>query len=255
MQAYHNFIGIDVGKYSFVVSLYGTKKTKEFSNDKPGIDSFVSAYRPQLVSGLSVLEATGGHEMRLLLELCSNGYAIHRANTRHVKNFIRSFSNGAKTDNLDARALSFYGYERHERLSCFTPQSKQALALYELAQRRHDLKKMIVAEKNRLQAPRVDVVKSSYDAVIKVLNAQVKDIADEIERFILEDERLRRKKAILKTNPGIGDIVANNLLVFMPELGTLNRREIASLAGVAPKSNDSGTFKGYRATSPGREQI
>ncbi len=84
------------------------------------------------------MEATGGHETRLLLTLCEQDYKAHRADTRKIKNFIRSFGNDSKTDRLDAKALALYRYERAEKLDLFTPQSKQSLMLYELVQRRKD---------------------------------------------------------------------------------------------------------------------
>ena len=121
-----------------------------------------------LARSLCVLETTGGYETRLLLTLCDKGFAVHRANTRKVKNFIRSFGTQAKTDALDARALALYGYERGDRLRQFIPSSKKALDLYELTQRRQDLKRMLVAEKNRLQAPRADLIKGSCATMIKV---------------------------------------------------------------------------------------
>lgn len=85
--------------------------------------------------------------MELLLTLCNQGFAVHRANTRKVKNFIRSFGNAAKTDSLDAKALALYGFEWSERLELFKIQSKQALNLYELVGRRNNLKQMLIAEK------------------------------------------------------------------------------------------------------------
>ena len=89
-----------------------------------------------LIDSLCILETTGGYEMALLLSLCNKSIAVHRANTRKVKNFIMSFGNSAKTDSLDARVLALYGYERSEKLELFRPQSKQALDLYELVSRR-----------------------------------------------------------------------------------------------------------------------
>ncbi len=97
--------------------------------------------KKSLKEGLCILETTGGHETRLLLTLCEQGFKVHRADTRKIKNFIRSFGNDSKTDRLDAKALALYGYERADRLNLFTPQSKQSLTLYELVQRRKDLKK------------------------------------------------------------------------------------------------------------------
>ncbi len=193
--------------------------------------------------------------MRLLLTLCEKGVAVHRANTRKVKNFIRSFGNEAKTDALDAKALALYGFERGERLEKFVAPTKQALALFELVQRRGDLKQMLVAEKNRLQAPRTDIVRKSCQTIIEALNQQIEAITAEIKDFMDNDPDLKAKRDILKTIPGIGDLISHDLLVLIPELGKLNRKQIASLAGLAPKANDSGKSKGYRSTGHDRNTL
>lgn len=255
MKVYNNFIGIDIGKLSFVVAVYGSKKIREYENNLEGIESFLKDYRSLLPKGFIVLETTGGYEMRLLLALCEKGFAVHRANTRKVKNFIRSLGNGAKTDPLDGKALALYGYERHNRLECFKPQSKQSLELYELIQRCSDLKFMLVAEKNRLKAPRADYIKESCELMIDALAKQIETLTVRINQIIENDIVLKKKKEVLKTIPGIGEVTANYLLVLLPELGTLNRKQIASLTGLAPIANDSGLYKGYRATGHGRAGI
>lgn len=255
MEVYNNFIGIDIGKESFVVGVYGYKRTREYENNPEGIAIFLKDYRSELADSLSILETTGGYEMRLLLTLCEEGFAVHRANTRKVKHFIRSLGNGAKTDQLDSKALALYGYERRERLERFKPQSKQALELYELVQRCCDLKLMIVAEKNRFKAPRTDFVKESCKLMIDALEKQVASLMRRINEIIEGDVVLSKKKEILKAIPGIGEVTANYLLVLLPELGILNRRQIASLTGLAPIANDSGLHKGYRATGHGRAGV
>lgn len=255
MTLYNNFIGIDIGKYNFVVASYGNKEIKEYENNHAGIDIFMKDYKDLLANSLCILETTGGYEMQLLLTLCEQNFNVHRANTRMVKNFIRSLGNAAKTDNLDAKALALYGFERGKRLELFKPQSEKMFELYELVQRRNDLKQMLVAEKNRLQSPVLNVTKTSLDIVIEVISEQLKTITDKINSLIETDKALSIKKEIIKTVPGIGDIVANELLVMLPELGSLDRRKIASLAGLAPRANDSGTFSGYRKTGHGRNLI
>lgn len=254
MALYNNYVGIDIGKRFFVVAVYGEKTPYEYTNDPTGVNAFLKELKKKK-NALCIVETTGGYEMRLLLTLCEAGMAIHRAHAGKVKHFIQSYGNGAKTDKLDAKSLALYGYERGERLPLFTPQSKGALDLYELVQRRNDLKQMLVAEKNRLKAPRSYLAQDSYKAMIEVLNSQLKAITDEINKLIEADLIMKAKKAILKAIPGIGDIVANELLVLLPELGTLTRRKIASLAGLAPKANDSGQFKGYRSIGNGRSGI
>lgn len=150
MKLYSNFIGIDIGKFNFVVNVHGQKSTKEFENTDSGINLFIKAYKKNFLSGLFVLETTGGYEMDLLLAMCKTKLAVHRANTRHVKSFIRSWGNEAKTDALDARALAKYGAERNKNLSLFDPSAEHYSVLYNISQRRKELKQCLVAEKNRI---------------------------------------------------------------------------------------------------------
>lgn len=255
MKSYTNFIGIDIGKFEFVVAIHGEKNVRVYDNTPLGIDQFLKKYKKLLPNALCVLEPTGGYEMRLLLCLAEEGFAVHRAHTRKVKNFIRSYGNEAKTDKLDAKSLSLYGFERSNSLEKFLLPSKNALNLYELVQRRHDLKQMLVAEKNRLQSPRSQTVKNSIHAVIDTITVELEALNTDVNMLIEDDVLLKERKKILKTIPGIGEIIANDLLVLLPELGHLSRKQIALLAGVAPISKDSGKKNGYRKTNYGRGGI
>ncbi|WPY01846.1 IS110 family transposase domain protein (plasmid) [Candidatus Trichorickettsia mobilis] len=136
MKDYHSFIGVDIGKFSFVVSVYQNKETKEFENNSQGILLFLEHYKPFLGKSLCVLETTGGYELELLMTLCNNNISVHRANTCKVKNFIRSYGNRAKTDKLDAKALALYGFERRDKLELFVVKSTNDLELYQLALRK-----------------------------------------------------------------------------------------------------------------------
>lgn len=255
MLLYTNFFGIDIGKFSFVISLYGTKSTREYENSSVGIAQFVEEHSDILPHSLCVLETTGGYELEALYSLIAEGFKVHRADTRKVKSFIRSFGSSAKTDSLDAKALAAYGQERWEKLELFKPQSQESIELFQLIQRRSDLKITLVAEKNRLQAPSTKLIKDTILILIDAVNKQLDLITEKIEFIISNNPELKKKKDILKTIPGIGDIIAFELLILLPELGTLCRRKIASLAGVAPKANDSGKFSGYRRTGHGRNGI
>ena len=252
MGLYSNFIGIDIGKFTFIVGLHGSKKVEEYDNTSEGINRFLLNYNSRLQDGLCILETTGGYEMDLLLTLCHEGYAVHRANTRKVKHFIQSYGNGAKTDRLDAIALAHYGYERHTQLKTYEPISDELYALYELSRRRQDLQQMLVAEKNRLQGPVLRVTKTSIQSVIDLLSKQIEEVTQSINTLIEKSISLSRKKEVLQTIPGIGEITANNLIILLPELGQLNRREIASLSGLAPRAHDSGKYNGYRAIAHAR---
>jgi transposase len=253
---YNNFIGIDIGKFEFVVSLNCSKQVSTFSNTETGIKEFIKAYEAPLADGLSVLEATGGYELQLLLTMSDKGYALHRANTRHVKHFIRSYGNGAKTDSLDSQALSRFGKERHASLKIFEHQSKRAIDLYGLVQRRKDLKAFEVAENNRSQAPNIGIhVQKSCATVLKCIREELAIIEKEIASLIDEEVSLKAKKTCLKTIPGIGEVSANSLIALLPELGTVNRSQIASLVGLAPIPKDSGKYFGYRSVGYGRAGI
>lgn len=243
MTHYNNFIGIDIGKFSFVVGMYASNTTKEYENTTCGIEQFLEDFSDAVANKpLFILETTGGYEMNVLLTLCGKELAVHRANARHVKNFIRSYGHGVKTDALDAKALALYGYEHHKRLKLYEPASQINMALFELTNRRHDLSKMLVAEKNRRQSPARWLTHKSCDAIIEAIQAELEEIEQQISSLIQSSKLLKQKKKVLLSLPGIGEKISSDLLALLPELGSLNRRQIASLVGLAPRANDSKKF-------------
>ena len=250
---YHKYIGIDIGKSSFFVAIHGQKDVNSYSNNRQGFSEFYKAHKNSLENGLVVLETTGGYEMALIRYLQKRKHAVHRANTRKVKHFIYSYGTLAKTDRVDALGLAHYGFERHESLPLFVEYPEKALRQW--VSRRTDLNKMIVQEKNRLQAPEQEGLKESYQAIIKMLSDELSKVDDNIKQLCRENPVLSEKKEVLKAIPGIGDVVAVQLLAMMPELGKVNRRQIASLGSLAPHPNESGKKVGYRRTRGGRKEI
>jgi transposase len=255
MRLYNNFIGIDIGKFTFVVALHGEKITKEYTNTLEGIQEFLKAHEEILATTFCVLETTGGYERSLLLALSANQYVVHRADTRKVKDFIRSYGTKAKTDALDAKGLAHYGYERHGQLKIYESANETELTLFTLVMRRNDLTQMRVAEKNRLKAPNNQAIKGSCEEVIAMLSEQIESITTSMNELIENASILKEKRKVLKTIPGIGDAISTELLVLLPELGTLDRRKIAALVGLAPQANESGRYKGYRRTGYGRQGV
>jgi len=250
---YTHFIGIDIAKESFDAALHGSAaKPLRFQNCGEGFAAFVKAFKSQLTSALVVMEATGGYEAALLAFLLAKGIAVHRADPLTAKHFIRSLRKHAKTDKLDAAALARYGAERHATLALFTLKDEAQEQLGALLSRRQDLILMRNAESTRLAHPRYAKLKASLTAVIKALDGQLKAIEEEIGKIIKQSRALAAKVAVMTSVIGIGPKTAALLAGFMPELGTLNRRKAASLAGCAPHPKDSGAFKGYRATTGGR---
>lgn len=214
MIEYQKFIGIDIGKFNFVAAVHNDKTTHEYENTSEGINTFIRDNKDILPNTLIIIETTGGYELELIYSLCQLNYAVHRADTRKVKSFIRSFGSDVKTDILDARALAYYGKERVNTLPLFSPQSKQSLELFQLVQRRVDLTRMLVAEKNRLQAPASKDIQHSCKTMIKVFVKQIAMITMRIKEIIDSDPILKAKQKILKSIPGIGDIVSFKLLVL-----------------------------------------
>lgn len=250
---YQNFIGVDISKDNFAAALFGKKETQVFSNDNIGFNSFKKTYKDYLSNSLVVLETTGGYEMELVRYLQSKQIATHRANTRKVKHFIRSFGVLGKSDAIDARALAHYGADRHASLDIFKENPDKMLQ--KLVQRRLDLKQMLVQEKNRLKAPDQKILKKSFEIIINALEKQLDVINKEIEEYCSLHGHFNEQRKILETVDGIGKTISFQLLAMLPEIGTLNRKKIASLAGLAPHPYESGKKVGYRVTRGGREKV
>ena len=241
MQTYLHFIGIDVGKFEVIVASSSLPSISSFPNTPSGFKEFLKEFKPYLKDALVILETTGGHERLFLHSLCNKNIAVHRANTRQVKAFIRSFGIYGKTDTIDAIQHPRYGQERHARLALYQL-DVEAEKLKSLVERRMELTSMLVAEKNRIQAPAVSpFIAKSCLQIIKLLEAQIASVTEALENAVTNDPELAAKKEILKTLTGIGDIISTQVVVLLPELGKLNRRQIASLGGVAPYPRESGT--------------
>ena len=249
-------LGFDVSKDTLTVF----QDRSPSLNPKPCvIDNTAAAIRRFLKSlgriDLAVCEPTGGHEHVLLVELMAAGIACHRVDALKVKAFIRSFGTLAKTDALDAEALAQYGKDRWERLSLFQPPEADRKMLTELVARREDLIAMKVAEQNRSRAPAGKVIKASCASILRAITRQIEAIEEETRALIDKSPQLRAAFREMQSLPGVGAITATVLLAHMPELGNLQRRQAASLAGVAPHANDSGQFKGHRTMRGGRSQV
>jgi len=250
---YKHFIGIDIGKLEFVVNVHGAKKTYAFNNELDGFNSLYQTLYDELKNGLVVLEVTGGYEISLINFLQAKEVTVVRANSRQVKSFIRSHGIIAKSDNIDACALSLYAYERQKVLKIYQPNKHDVLR--KLNARRNDLVHIRVQEKNRSKAPDNDGIMHTFNPILRVLDEQITLIEKQIKSLIESDPLLRQKIQILKTVPGIGEITAYAILAEMPEIGSMNQKQVASLAGVAPHPNQSGLKTGYARTRGGRRKM
>jgi transposase len=256
-MSYKYFIGIDVGKYNLDIAVHDSAaKPRRYPNNSAGFDAIARDFADILPQSLVVMEATGGYETALISALLTQtGAAIHRAQPLKAAHYIRSLRSYAKTDALDAQALARYGAERHPDLVLFCAQEKAVLELQALQTRRDDLKAMCTAEKQRLKHPRYAMLSGDVQEIIDVLDKQIGEIEQRMEEIITAAKPLKQKYDLMIDINGIGKITAFGLIATMPELGQLNRKQIASLAGLAPHPKDSGKTHGYRATRGGRENV
>lgn len=251
------FVGIDVSKATLEVALDDSSKTQTMGNDTAGIAALIAKLKPMADRiALVLLEATGGLEQPAAAALCANGFAVMVVNPRQAHDFAKALGYLSKTDSTDARALSHFARtlhtsERRERLLYKLPTPEQE-TLLAMVTRRGQLVGMRVAESNRLDSAHASQRKS-IQAHLKMLDRQIGKIDDDAQRLL--KDHFKDKLALLKGLKGVGAGTQAMLMAALPELGTLNQREIAKLVGVAPLNCDSGKFKGKRKTWGGRANV
>jgi transposase len=245
-------IGCDVGKASIVVFDSASGRLASLANEPKALHVFAQALAPD---SLVICEATGGYEAALLDALAQAGRAVHRADARKVKAFIRSLGTLAKTDAIDARALARYGQERQDRLPLWRPREQAREQLHTLVMTRRDLVAQRVAFRNRRQAPGAAPVARRLERVLRAIDEEIAGIEADIEALIRSSAALGLGMQVLQTISGIGATTAATLLALMPELGALPRRQAAALAGLAPHPRQSGARDAYRRTRGGRPDV
>jgi transposase len=245
-------IGVDVSKDALDLALYPEAHCERFPNTddgRKGALQFVRQRDPKTV----VVEATGGLERELVAELQLAGAPVVVINPRQARAFAKATGQLAKTDRLDARALAHFGHA--VPLEIRPLPDAQALLLQDLLARRGQLVQMRTSEVNRLQQARAARIKTSIEAVVKLLEEQVQQLEDELDQAIRASPAWREADDLLQSVPGVGPQTARTLLVELPELGKASRQQIAKLVGVAPVNCDSGQFRGRRAVAGGRAKV
>jgi transposase len=246
------FIGIDVSKATLDIAVRPHGDTWQVANDATAVPALVTrlgALAPTLI----VLEATGGFEHAVVGALAAAGLPVIVANPRQVRDFGKATGQLAKTDRIDAALLALFG----ERVRPEPRPLKDAAAeaLDAVLTRRRQLLEMLTAEKNRLGFARTAAVRKSLQHHIRWLERQLADVDDDLEDAIEASPVWRATEDLLRSVPGIGPIVSRTLIGELPELGRLNRKQIAALVGVAPHARDSGTLRGKRMVWGGRAPV
>lgn len=245
------YIGIDVSKSVLDIYILPIGKYMQFKNEPSEIKKLIKKLA-LFSEALIVMESTGGYEKTLAYACCKAGLNVSIVNPRQIRDFAKASSILAKTDRIDAKVIALFGLKMEPKANVVYNEEHNQLS--ENASRRKQLVDMITMEKNRLDKASKEQ-KKSIGRIIKALEKELEIINKGQEELINNSKEFSEKKDILISVKGIGAVTATNLIAELPELGELNSKEIASLAGVAPFNRDSGTLKGKRTIWGGRASV
>jgi transposase len=251
MKAQPVFAGIDISKdrLDAFVRPEGASFSQAYT-DK-GIALLVERLHevhPEVV----LVEATGGYETRIVAALAHARLPVVLINPRQVRDFAKATGRLAKTDRIDAQVLAHFAEAVHPEVRLLGDRDQRELAA--LMSRHGQLVEMIVAEKNRTHTT-TEIVRGRIEAHLGWLRTELESVDRELDDFIRQSPALQRKVEIVTSVPGVGPVLSKALISYLPELGAINRKEIAALVGVAPFNSDSGPHIGKRVVWGGRKQI
>jgi transposase len=242
--------GIDVSKARLDVFVLPDRVSLEFDNVPEGIDALVSRLKRQKVERV-VVEATGGLEYPAARALSDGGIAVSRVRPGRVRGFRSFLGKFAKTDALDAELIARFALAMPDDVDRAIP-SRRSEAIRSLSARRRQLVDLLVQEKTRLKMTRDSFVLESLRITIALLQRERKRVEAALAEAIDADQASRHRAELLRSIPGIGAVVASVLLTDLPELGTLNRHQAASIAGLAPHPQQSGISRSNDHIKGGR---
>ncbi|MEK7877663.1 MAG: IS110 family transposase [Pseudomonadota bacterium] len=251
MEEALRYAGIDVAQDWLDVAIHGVGQPWRVTSDEQGVQDLIRALQEQGVA-LVVVEATGGLEIPLAVALDVAGIPVALVNPRQVRDFARSLGKLAKTDRLDAQVLAHFGAATRP-----VPRplpDEQARELAALVARRRQMLQMHAAELQRRQRALL-VVRHRIDRVVAVLEQEMQDLDTELRDRLRASPLWREQEDLLQSVPGVGPALTFSLLADLPELGSLSRKQIAALVGVAPMNRDSGRWRGKRVVWGGRANV
>lgn len=248
-----SIIGIDVAKDKLDVYFLEQNASTSWSNNKKGLKAGIQQMKRKGITGLAVLEATGGYEKLCHEYLEKSGYFVHIGHPMRIHHFVKQKGYFAKTDKIDAKAIAEYGAQ--ESVEPTPMKSKTEQENKELSARRAQLVSMLTAEKCRLRDHLSASVTRSVKRQIKHIESEIDWVEAALEKNIEADETLLAKSKRLLTFKGVGTRTASTLIASLPEIGQLSRTQIACLSGLAPRNRDSGRMRGKRTISGGRPDV
>ncbi len=244
-------VGVDTGKRQLDIFIRPLDIGLTVSNDPEGIQQALKALKKHKPTRI-VIEATGRLEYDFVVACSKAKLPIVVANPMHIKKFSGAIGQLAKTDKLDAKTIAHYGEAIKPSLSSLKPEVMRQMS--DLLARRSQLLTMQTMEKNRFQIMPKEIT-SSIKPILTALKNQLEKLDCKLLKLIESCEEYRNKNKIIQSMPGVGNVVALNLLSNMPELGYISNKEAAALVGVAPINRESGIYNGHRQIRGGRHQI
>lgn len=244
-------VGIDTGKTQLDIYIRPVGEYFTVSNDAKGVREAIKrikAHQPTRI----VIEATGRLEHTFVFAAAKQNLPVVVANPLHVRRFAGAIGQLAKTDKIDAQLIAHFGDSIKPGQTSIAPENERKIS--DLLVRRRQLMEMQTMEKNRLSIMPKEL-RVSINAMLKTIKAQIEKIDEALDGMIAQTDEWREKNEILQSVPGVGKVMAYTLLSDLPELGTLNNKEIAALVGVAPINRESGRYQGVRRIRGGRHQI
>ena len=251
MKQKSTYVGIDLAKTSIDVAVRPEGGAWRMPHDEAGIEELVSRLET-LKPAIVLLEATGGLELTLVAALAAAKLPVVVVNPRQVRDFAKATGKLAKTDALDAQVLAHFAEAVRPPVRPLRDADSQELN--SLTTRRNQIMTMLVAEKNRLDRASGSV-RLRVQAHIGWLEQELKDLDDALRRMLRRSPVWREQDDLLRSVPGVGEQLSLSLLSYVPELGTLDRKKIAALVGVAPLNRDSGAMRGKRSIWGGRARV
>ena len=245
------YAGIDVAKATLDMAISNQKEIRSFTNDENGINQLVH-YLKKEPPAIIVMEATGGLEKLLAAALTGADLQAVIVNPRQIRDFARAKGKLAKTDALDARIMADFACDIHPEVRALSDQQTEEIKA--LMVRHQQVVRMITSENNRLSSTN-KAVRSSIQSHVKWLKLQLKEIDKNLEEQIQNSPVWREKDNILRSVPGVGPVLSITIMGSLPELGRINRKQIAALVGVAPLNRDSGVMRGKRSIWGGRARV
>ena len=252
-STYDHVIGIDVASQKLDVHDLRSSQHSTFNNDDLGIEKLIAQIQKSGQAILVVVEATGGYETDLVDAVLDAGIDCSVVNPLRVRRFAMGCGKLEKTDKIDAQIIAEFGAFVTPVLK--TPLSPERRKLRALVHRRNQILSACLSEKNRLKQSRDNEVSQLIEASVDFMENQIADIDRRISDVITGCDELSKQAKLLNSCSGVGIVTVSTLLSELPELGQLNRGQIAKLVGVAPFARDSGTKEGRRKTQAGRASI